>query len=82
MATRDAWFDNAKMALVLLVVVGHAWTLLPFNADENMNDDLRNLVWRGHYLGFGPADVQVTVNGVTTTVKADRARLASRGAKK
>ena len=29
---RDPWFDNAKMALVLLVVVGHSWTLLPFNA--------------------------------------------------
>jgi fucose 4-O-acetylase-like acetyltransferase len=26
---RDPWFDNAKMALVLLVVVGHSWTLLP-----------------------------------------------------
>ena len=26
---RDPWFDNAKMALVTLVVVGHAWTLLP-----------------------------------------------------
>ena len=36
-------------------------TLLPFNADENMNDDLRNLVWRGHYLGFGPADVLLHV---------------------
>lgn len=34
---------------------------LPFNADENMNDDLRNLVWRGHYLGFGPADVLLHV---------------------
>lgn len=32
MKQRDPWFDNAKMALVLLVVVGHAWTLLPFNA--------------------------------------------------
>lgn len=29
MASRDPWFDNAKMALVTLVVVGHAWTLLP-----------------------------------------------------
>ncbi len=29
MAARDPWFDNAKMALVTLVVVGHAWTLLP-----------------------------------------------------
>jgi fucose 4-O-acetylase-like acetyltransferase len=28
-ATRDPWFDNAKMTLVLLVVVGHSWTLLP-----------------------------------------------------
>ena len=26
-----------------------------------MNDDLRNLVWRGHYLGFGPADVLLQV---------------------
>src|ERR1700758_3756842 len=32
-------------------------SLLPFQADESMNDDLRNMVWRGHYLGFGPADV-------------------------
>ncbi|WP_205471197.1 acyltransferase family protein [Nocardioides sp. SYSU D00038] len=26
---RDPWFDNAKMALVVLVVLGHSWTLLP-----------------------------------------------------
>jgi fucose 4-O-acetylase-like acetyltransferase len=26
---RDPWFDNAKFALVALVVVGHTWTLLP-----------------------------------------------------
>lgn len=26
---RDPWLDNAKMALVTLVVLGHAWTLLP-----------------------------------------------------
>ncbi|WP_341928182.1 acyltransferase family protein [Nocardioides psychrotolerans] len=31
MASRDPWFDNAKMALVTLVVVGHAWTLLPLS---------------------------------------------------
>ncbi len=28
-ASRDPWLDNAKMALVLLVVVGHMWALLP-----------------------------------------------------
>jgi fucose 4-O-acetylase-like acetyltransferase len=26
---RDPWFDNIKMTLVTLVVVGHSWTLLP-----------------------------------------------------
>ena len=26
---RDPWLDNAKMALVTLVVIGHAWALLP-----------------------------------------------------
>jgi fucose 4-O-acetylase-like acetyltransferase len=26
---RDPWFDNAKMLLVTLVVVGHTWSLLP-----------------------------------------------------
>lgn len=35
--------------------------LLPFDAGENMNDDLRNMVWRGHYLGYGPADVMLQV---------------------
>lgn len=36
-------------------------SLLPFDAGENMNDDLRNMVWRGHYLGYGPADVMLHV---------------------
>jgi ABC-type amino acid transport substrate-binding protein len=36
-------------------------TLLPFPAGENMDDDLRNMVWRGHYLGYGPADVLLHV---------------------
>ena len=35
--------------------------LLPFDAGENMNDDLRNMVWKGHYLGYGPADVMLNV---------------------
>lgn len=26
-----------------------------------MGDDLRNMVWKGHYLGFGPADVLMHV---------------------
>jgi ABC-type amino acid transport substrate-binding protein len=35
--------------------------LLPFDSGENMGDDLRNMVWRGHYLGYGPADVMLHV---------------------
>ena len=31
---RDPWFDNAKMALVALVVLGHSWTLLPLNLTD------------------------------------------------
>ena len=32
-----------------------------FVADENMSDDLRNNVWKGHYLGGGVADVMLHV---------------------
>jgi ABC-type amino acid transport substrate-binding protein len=44
--------------------------LLPFPAGENLNDDLRNMVWKGHYLGYGPADVLLHV-------PVDRALMAS-----
>ena len=27
-------------------------TLLPFPAGENLGDDLRNMVWKGHYLSL------------------------------
>lgn len=36
-------------------------SLLPFPAGENLNDDLRNMVWKGHYLGYGPADLLMHV---------------------
>jgi ABC-type amino acid transport substrate-binding protein len=32
-----------------------------FIADENMGDDLRNNVWKGHYMGGGVADVMLHV---------------------
>lgn len=35
--------------------------LLPFDAGEELGDDLRNMVWKGHYLGYGPADVMLHV---------------------
>ncbi|MDQ4053860.1 MAG: acyltransferase family protein [Actinomycetota bacterium] len=41
MAARDPWFDNAKMALVTLVVIGHGWTLLPQSSlDRHLYDFL------------------------------------------
>jgi ABC-type amino acid transport substrate-binding protein len=52
---------EVELAGALAREIGVPVSLLPFNADENMNDDLRNLVWRGHYLGFGPADVLLHV---------------------
>ncbi|MEY4754641.1 MAG: hypothetical protein RJA44_2316 [Pseudomonadota bacterium] len=52
---------EVHLAGALARELGLGLSLLPFNADENMNDDLRNLVWKGHYLGFGPADVLLHV---------------------
>lgn len=57
---RGAGID-VDLAHALAKALGVGLSMLPFNADENMNDDLRNLVWRGHYLGFGPADVLLHV---------------------
>ncbi len=52
-SARDPLFDNAKMALVTLVVVGHSWTLLPHNAvDDHFYDFL--------YAWHVPAFVLVT----------------------
>lgn len=36
-------------------------SLLRFTAGENMDNDLRNMVWRGHDVGVGPADVMLHV---------------------
>jgi fucose 4-O-acetylase-like acetyltransferase len=47
--SRDPWFDNAKMALVTLVVVGHSWTLLPHGA---LNDHLYDFLYVWHIPAF------------------------------
>jgi len=52
---------DVELAQALAESLGVRLSLLPFNADENMADDLRNMVWRGHYLGYGPADVLLHV---------------------
>lgn len=46
---RDPWFDNAKMLLVALVVVGHSWVLLP---DNVVNARLYNFLYLWHMPAF------------------------------
>ena len=52
---------DVDFAEALAKKLGLKLSLLPFNAGENLNDDLRNMVWKGHYLGYGPADVLLHV---------------------
>lgn len=52
---------DVSIAGALAKELGLRLALLPFDAGENMGDDLRNMVWRGHYLGYGPADVMLHV---------------------
>jgi fucose 4-O-acetylase-like acetyltransferase len=46
---RDPWLDNAKMALVTLVVLGHAWTLLP---QTGVNEVLYDALYAWHVPAF------------------------------
>ena len=48
---------DADLAAALAAKLGVKLSVLWFDAGENMEDDLRNMVWKGHYLGYGPADV-------------------------
>lgn len=43
--------DKLQVGLVVRLV----------GVDENMGDDLRNNVWKGHYIGRGPADMMLHV---------------------
>ncbi len=50
---------DVDLAQALAAKLGVRMSPLWFEADENMEDDLRNMVWKGHYLGYGPADVMM-----------------------
>lgn len=52
---------DVDIANALAERIGVRVSFLPFDAGENLNDDLRNMVWKGHYLGYGPADVMMHV---------------------
>lgn len=52
---------DVELARALAAKLGLSLDLLPFPAGEELGDDLRNMVWKGHYLGYGPADVMLHV---------------------
>lgn len=57
---KDSGID-IDLAAALAAKLGVKLSLLPFPADEEVADDLRSMVWKGHYLGYGPADVMMHV---------------------
>lgn len=52
---------DVELAQALGKQLGIATQVVGYNADEDMDDDLRNMVWKGHYLGQQPADVMMHV---------------------
>ncbi|MFH1658410.1 MAG: transporter substrate-binding domain-containing protein [Pseudomonadota bacterium] len=52
---------DADVARAIAVKLGLTAEVVGYNADEDMNDDLRNMVWKGHYLGTQPSDVMMHV---------------------
>ncbi len=59
--SKDAKGIDADLGRALAERLGLVAEVVGFNADEDMNDDLRNMVWKGHYLGTQPADVMMHV---------------------
>ncbi len=52
---------DVDLGRALAAKLGLKPDIMWFNADENMDDDLRNMVWKGHYLGGGTAHVMMHV---------------------
>lgn len=52
---------DVELGRAIAAAMALKFSPMPFQAGENMGDDLRNMVWKGHYLGWGPADVLLHV---------------------
>ena len=52
---------DVELARAIAREMGVGLELMLLTPDENMEDDLRNAVWKGHYLGGGTADVMMHV---------------------
>ena len=73
--------DNEKgldvdIAKALAAKLGLKAEIIGFKAGEEMADDLRNMVWKGHYLRGNPADVLMRVPVDPTLAKGtDKVRI-------
>jgi len=52
---------DVELGQALAARLGLKAEIIGFMAGEDMNDDLRNMVWKGHYLRGNPADVMLHV---------------------
>lgn len=52
---------EVELGKALAAKLGVAPDIIAFKAGEEMGDDLRNMVWKGHYLRGDPADVMLHV---------------------
>ena len=52
---------DADIGRAIAQRLGLTAEIVGFKADDDMGDDLRNMVWKGHYLGTQPADVMLHV---------------------
>ena len=52
---------DVELAQAIATKLGVRADLVWFNADENMDDDLRNMIWKGHYLGGRTAHLMMHV---------------------
>ena len=52
---------DVELGQALAAKLGLQAEIIGFMVGEDMNDDLRNMVWKGHYLRGDPADVMMRV---------------------
>ncbi|MEQ8798237.1 MAG: transporter substrate-binding domain-containing protein [Salinisphaeraceae bacterium] len=70
---------DVEIAKALGDKLGVSTTINAFPADESMGDDIRNMVWKGHYIGRKPADAMLHV-GMAPSFQAENDQATFLGA--
>lgn len=70
---------DVDIAKALGEKLGVSTTINAFGADESMGDDIRNMVWKGHYIGRKPADAMLHV-GMAPSFQAENDQATFLGA--